>query len=1143
MDKATNQWFKRLNEDRYDVLNEATLHDFGLPELIIQKIETFMHDAGNKSQIWVGNQWKEQPADVFMSSQDVHDVGTKWYDEFIKPLTPEQRMESNPDYKKAKFIIQNIKNAMISDEKGSLGRIPKALKKAEKALRKNGLLKEAFGDEFNKMVDDYMEFVRKRALANPWNDFFTYNINLINFLKQDPTNYEYIKGKDFEDEITIEIYNRQTREEDEVTFDTLDKYAEYLLSNTEFEDQILHRFDDNYYWYDLRTSKCSKEGERMGHCGADDRGNMYSLRWKKKDRKWSSSMVTISAEDDTIYQIKGRDNNAPPEEVWDHIVWFIDNMDIDVVKEGGEYSDDVEGIQEMVEYLSENTTAEYEESMESRANELQERLDMISTDYNNAFEHDVYVSNGDVEVDDEYLSYWADAGATFDVPLGWTESVKISNTGGWAPKGEEEEEKYHAIPAPNYDDERDFMDSLNNALGDAHSEEVEWEVHDEPEGAILRVRYQFRCDDCGSDYESYDSFAHYIQTDVDDRYEEIQKNISTFLADEGYAPPREWPTTFRKLISFSQTLQHFSVDIDPEEEEHDAIRFWLAVGPQLQDTWMKTDIVIPPEYFQKIRADTLASVQTSATAKIFGGRGSSAGTIQPSPAFQTAVQDATKKLDQAAQKTAHRQMVLPGMPPEFYRREYKETGFAEASTTMIDATQVRTATSPRLGHYPMELGYRYAIDFQEITSKEQIKAAMAFMEYMDQNNNVEHLKGAIEETIKDWVKDAMAIADRDHRESVSPQVAKRLISQIIDTYSQRDDLASDERVALARWADVNFDSMTDVEKSVLITQYLAPVSNGMAVSFWSAGELDYPANWVPRVRTELERLGSPNPRDYKAGLYQESMEEQIARIDRLLNETGDPSYDLRMYRIQVTCAVDKAVGGTDLETEHEIRGIWGVTTVEPDAKTRRDISTTAIAVVYSIKFKLHGQESRRDYVRSTLIPGLRKIRGLRILKVSPSSERINKPKARTIGESRIMKEYGGEVGGFGGMASSLGAQREMPRGVMPTPRPLLKDIIADWAEGGVQLYDAPVDSTDMRYTVMMPTEELQPLLSRDYRGGQMDFDGRYQQFISRGADAPVYLAIGQNGRAKITGNEDIVWFAKESGLEEVPVFISYQRQA
>jgi hypothetical protein len=38
------------------------------------------------------------------------------------------------------------------------------------------------------------------------------------------------------------------------------------------------------------------------------------------------------------------------------------------------------------------------------------------------------------------------------------------------------------------------------------------------------------------------------------------------------------------------------------------------------------------------------------------------------------------------------------------------------------------------------------------------------------------------------------------------------------------------------------------------------------------------------------------------------------------------------------------------------------------------------------------------------------------------------------------------------------------------------------------------------------------------------------------------MAIGQNGRAKITGNEDEVWFACKSGLEELPVFFSYQKQ-
>jgi hypothetical protein len=40
----------------------------------------------------------------------------------------------------------------------------------------------------------------------------------------------------------------------------------------------------------------------------------------------------------------------------------------------------------------------------------------------------------------------------------------------------------------------------------------------------------------------------------------------------------------------------------------------------------------------------------------------------------------------------------------------------------------------------------------------------------------------------------------------------------------------------------------------------------------------------------------------------------------------------------------------------------------------------------------------------------------------------------------------------------------------------------------------------------------------------------------------VYVAIGMNGRIRITGNEDIVWFAKKAGKKEVPVFLSYQKQ-
>ena len=82
----------------------------------------------------------------------------------------------------------------------------------------------------------------------------------------------------------------------------------------------------------------------------------------------------------------------------------------------------------------------------------------------------------------------------------------------------------------------------------------------------------------------------------------------------------------------------------------------------------------------------------------------------------------------------------------------------------------------------------------------------------------------------------------------------------------------------------------------------------------------------------------------------------------------------------------------------------------------------------------------------------------------------------------------------------------------------------------------------MAYHVMVPVEELLPYIDRVYRAPKDNFDSGYQNFIKTGPTAPVYLALGKNGRAKITGGQDLVWFAKKSGLKELPVFFSYQRQ-
>jgi hypothetical protein len=114
---------------------------------------------------------------------------------------------------------------------------------------------------------------------------------------------------------------------------------------------------------------------------------------------------------------------------------------------------------------------------------------------------------------------------------------------------------------------------------------------------------------------------------------------------------------------------------------------------------------------------------------------------------------------------------------------------------------------------------------------------------------------------------------------------------------------------------------------------------------------------------------------------------------------------------------------------------------------------------------------------------------------------------------------------------------------MPTPRLSIDQALEDWTHGGVRVYDVPMNTRDMGYHVMVPVEELLPYLSREFRAPKDAFDGMYQNFIAKGPQAPVYVALGQNNRAKITGNEDLVWYAKRAGLKELPVFFSYQKQA
>ena len=309
MDISTGNWFEYLREE---VLTEG-LRDIGLPERIIDFIENAMPNAPEKSKTYAGNQWKKwklNPAYVSRPQGFWVDFMQENFEDQIQVNTvpdggivartitpyrvnrdvgPQARMaydeETIEQNKKIAFVVENVKAAIGKPP----GTWRKSFMKATKALSKAGTPSEKVEKAKEFLQEFYISEFRRY-----WNSFD----ELFSWLNSEPTNYEMIKGED-------DLYEAQ-------------KIAIEDLNTREDPEQVLHQFEDGSYWYNLDTSNCSVEGERMGHCGGDTRGVLVSLRKRQKGRKASSSYITMTWEVEnydggsTLYQIKGRSNDAPP---------------------------------------------------------------------------------------------------------------------------------------------------------------------------------------------------------------------------------------------------------------------------------------------------------------------------------------------------------------------------------------------------------------------------------------------------------------------------------------------------------------------------------------------------------------------------------------------------------------------------------------------------------------------------------------------------------------------------------------------------------------------------------------------------------------------------------------------------------------
>ncbi len=811
--------------------------------------------------------------------------------------------------------------------------------------------------------------------------------------------------------------------------------------------------------------------------------------------------------------------------------------------------------------------------------EYEERVEELNRHAANALEHaSVYAEVEDTGDGQPYV--YASADISYEIPLNWKDYKRDgdyyipSDQENASSEQWEEHEQYVPLPyGGNYADRNGFDNALTQPV-DYYPEETDWSLKGTTDETVyLLFRHSLRMED-GADPDALDSFIDYIQ-EIDGDYRTNKEAIRRNLVEEGYIAPSDWDNLEDDFSEMEETLQNWKVyGIDDDDGE---VRFRLQSG---QHGYMLSGIKWP--YAMGSRYSTIESLRSifggTGTRHIGASRYLSFDQPDGQSRGAKLFNDAFRSLQDAANEYARRQMTLDFGPKYEKNLDYIQFGkhvemgldlvgvddHAEVAFIMTvkvfsedDVDSIKQAFSfVKFLDKNISMLKRTVVNAfanEVLAFKEQNDAALLSQkDGTDLKRNIKRLRLVHDAAADMGNENSIAVMKiiqwaEQNFDKMKSDAEKITITRLTDNMA-REDVGMpanlwDDKIGLPVGWEASVKTVL-VQQGASFSQkerYNASYLKGdPAPDVYSQEGDDEPARLQgtigePRPAQEVKlkeeiykrlqkKIAKKKLKAYvveKLENQKELQKEQVRNLVKSKLLELDPGYTQRVYRIYMRIAMAKERGGKRDETENEVRGVTGVTTVKVLPGTTRQDGANYYADAM-VKFVLLGQQSVTQYIKGTLMPALNKIEGLSILRVDQWEE------------LKGLREYIS-------MPGDVGKDR-----ISPTPS--IDQIAQSWiASGGERATQAMAHdlAQQVRQVTMMPVEELMKYLGSAgnmFSGTKNEFDDMKQKFISGYHIEPVMVAIGKNGRVKVVNGDDAILVAKDLGLKELPTVFSLQLQ-